>query len=44
VGDQEYFDEQDQPEHFDQGKNSMGSSLFPISPNTLNSYACVSLL
>ena len=31
VGDQEYyFDEQDQQEHFVQGKYSMGSSLFPI--------------
>ena len=29
VGDQEYyFDEQDQQEHFVQGKYSMGSSLF----------------
>jgi hypothetical protein len=45
VGDQEYyFVEQDQPERFDQGKYSMGSSLFPINLNTLNSYACVSLL
>ena len=32
VGDQEYyFDEQDQQEHFDQGKYSMGLSLFPIN-------------
>ena len=39
VGDQEYyFDEQDQQEHFVQGKYSMGSSLFPINFNTYNSY------
>ena len=45
MGDQEYyFDEQDQQKHFDQGKYSMGSSLFPINLNTLNSCACVSLL
>ena len=45
VGDQEYyFDEQDLQELFDQGKYSMGPSLFPINFNTLNSYACVSLL
>ena len=38
VGDQEYyFDEQDRQEHFVQGKYSMGSSLFPIHFNTLNS-------
>ena len=35
VGDQEYyFDEQDQQEHFVQGKYSMGSSLFPINFNS----------
>ena len=45
VGDQGYnFDEQDQREYFAQGKYSMGSSLFPINLNTLNSCACVSLL
>ena len=39
VGDQEYyFDEQDQQEHFVQGKYSMGSSLFPMNFNTFNSY------
>ena len=39
VGDQEYyFDEQDQQEHFVQGKYSMGSFLFPINFNTFNSY------
>ncbi len=33
VGDQEYyFDKQDQQEHFDQGKYSMGSSLLSYSP------------
>ena len=38
MGDQEYyFNEQDQQEHFVQGKYSMGSSLFPIHFNTLNS-------
>ena len=38
VGDQGYeFDEQDQQEHFAQGKYSMGSSLFPIHFNSLNS-------
>ena len=39
MGDQEYyFDEQDQQEHFAQGKYSMESSLFPINFNTFNSY------
>ena len=39
MGDQEYyFDEQDQQEHFVQGKYSMGSSLFSINFNTFNSY------
>ena len=39
VGDEEYyFDEQDQQEHFVQGKYSMESSLFPINFNTFNSY------
>ena len=39
VGDQGYdFDEQDQQEYFAQGKYSMGSSLFPIHFNSLNSY------
>ena len=39
MGDQEYyFDEQDQQEHFVQGKYSMGISLFPINFNTFNSY------
>ena len=43
MGDQEYyFDEQDQQEHFDQGKYSMGLSLFPINLNILNSYMHVS--
>ena len=38
MGDQEYyFDESDQQEYFAQGKYSMGSSLFPIYFNTLNS-------
>ena len=38
VGDQEYyFDEQDQQEHFVQGKYNMGSSLFPIHFNSLSS-------
>ena len=38
VGDQGYdFDEQDQQEYFAQGKYSMGSSLFPIHFNSLNS-------
>ena len=38
MGDQEYyFDEQDQHEHFVQGKYSMGLSLFPIHLNTFNS-------
>ena len=38
VGDQGYFfDMQDQQEYFAQGKYSMGSSLFPIHFNTLNS-------
>ena len=32
------FDEQDQQEYFAQGKYSMGSSLFPIHFNSLNSY------
>ena len=32
MGDQEYyFDEQDQQEHFDQGKYSMGSSFFLLT-------------
>ena len=45
MGDQEYyFDEQDQQEYFDQGRYSMGLSLFPSNLNTLNSCACVSLL
>ena len=39
VGDQGYyFDVQDQQEYFAQGKYSMGSSLFPIHFNSLNSY------
>ena len=39
MGDQGYdFDEQDQQEYFAQGKYSMGSSLFPIHFNSLNSY------
>ena len=43
VGDQEYyFDKQDQQEHFDQGKYSMGLSLFPINVNAFNSYMHVS--
>ena len=38
VGDQGYnFDEQDQQEYFAQGKYSMGSSMFPIHFNPLNS-------
>ena len=38
MGDQGYdFDEQDQQEYFAQGKYSMGSSLFPIHFNSLNS-------
>ena len=38
VGDQGYnVDEQDQKEYFAQGKYSMGSSLFPIHFNSLNS-------
>ena len=38
VGDQGYdFDEQDQQEYFAQGKYSMGSFLFPIHFNSLNS-------
>ena len=37
-GDQGYdFDEQDQQEYVAQGKYSMGSSLFPIHFNSLNS-------
>ena len=37
-GDQGYdFDEQDQQEYVAQGKYSMGSSLFPIHFNALNS-------
>ena len=44
MGDQEYyFDEQEQQEYFVQGKYSMGSSLFPIHFNTLNS-CCMSHL
>jgi hypothetical protein len=42
VGDQEYFDEQDQPEQFDEGKYSMGLSLLPVNLNILNSYMHVS--
>ena len=39
MGDQEYyFDEQDQQDHFVQGKYSMGLSLFPINFNTFTSY------
>ena len=39
VGDQGYyFDVQDQQEYFAQDKYSMGSSLFPIHFNSLNSY------
>jgi hypothetical protein len=38
VGDQGYyFDMQDQQKYFAQGKYSMGSSLFPIHFNSLNS-------
>ena len=38
MGDQEYyFDVPDQQEYFAQDKYSMGSSLFPIHFNTLNS-------
>ena len=38
VGDLGYdFDEQDQQKYFAQGKYSMGSSLFPIHFNSLNS-------
>ena len=38
VGDQEYyFDLQEHQEYFAQGKYSMGSSLFPINFNSLNS-------
>ena len=38
MGDQEYyFDKQEQQEYFVQGKYSMGSFLFPIYLNTLNS-------
>ena len=38
VGDQGYdFDEQDQQEYVAQGKYRMGSSLFPINFNSLNS-------
>ena len=38
VRDQGYdFDEQDQHKYFAQGKYSMGSSLFPIHFNSLNS-------
>ena len=37
AGEQEYnFDEQDQQEHFVQGKYSMRLSLFPIHLNTFN--------
>ena len=44
MGDQEYyFDEQDQQEHFIQGKYGMRSSLFPINFNTFNPYLHVSL-
>ena len=43
MGDQEYyFDEQEQQEHFVQGKYIMGSSLFSINFNTFNSYLHVS--
>jgi hypothetical protein len=42
MGDQEYFDDQDQPEHFDQGKYSMWLSLLPINLDILNSYMHVS--
>ena len=38
MGHQGYdFDEQDQQEYFAQGKYSMGSTLFPIHSNSLNS-------
>ena len=42
VGDQEYYYEQDQQDQCDQGKYSMGSSLFPNNFNH-NSY-CMCLL
>jgi len=44
VDDQEYFYEQDQQDQFDQGKYSMGSSLFPNNFNHTIHIACVSLL
>ena len=45
MGDQEYyFNEQDQQEHFDQGKYSMGSSLLPIHFNNQSIFACVTLI
>ena len=38
MGDQGcYFDKQDQQEYFAKGKYNMGSSLFPIHFNSLNS-------
>jgi hypothetical protein len=42
VGDQKYFYKQDQQEQFEQGKCSMGLSLFPNNVNTFNSYMHVS--
>jgi len=44
VGDQEYYYEQDQQDQCDQGKYSMGSSLFPNNFNHLIHIACVSLI
>ena len=41
VGEQEFFDEQDQQEFANQGKYSMGSTLMSYSPFINYSFACV---
>ena len=45
MGDEEYyFDEQDQQEHFVQGKYSIGLSLFLSTLIHLTNVACVTLI
>ena len=44
VGEQEYYYEQDQQDQCDQGKCSMGLSLFPKNFNHTIHIACVSLI
>jgi len=44
VGDQEFLYKQDQQDQLDQGKYSMGSSLFPNNFNHTIHIACVFLL